>query len=180
MPNGEDGNEETGKRGNAELIMQATLTLEKQIWEALETVKDPELPISVTDLGLIEDVSVEGGSVHVRMIPTYSACPAIEVMRQDIRRRLLEISGVEHVEVELSFKQLWTISRMTEQGRQRLIQHGLSIPSKLRLETVECPFCGSPNTVLENPFGPTLCRAVYYCNNCKNPIERFKPPDESA
>lgn len=157
--------------------MQTTQTLEEQIWEVLETIEDPELPITITDMGLIRDVAVGDRSVCVRFIPTYSACPAIDVMRQDIRRRLLEIPGVEDVEVELSFEEPWTMARMTERGRQRLVQHGMSIPSRrLRLEEVECPFCGSTNTVLENPFGPTLCRAIYYCQSCKNPIERFKPP----
>lgn len=156
--------------------MQTTLSLERRIWEALDRVEDPELPISVTDLGLIQGVTVEGRSVRVRMIPTYSACPAIEVMRGDIRQRLLEIQDVDEVKVDLSFEEPWTMDRMTDRGRQRLIQHGLSLPSKLRLEAVECPFCGSSNTVLENPFGPTLCRAIHYCNNCRNPIERFKSP----
>lgn len=171
-----DGNTVTRQHGNARQTMPTTLGLEKQIWDALETVEDPELPISVTDLGLIQEVSVDGASVRVRMIPTYSACPAIEVMRQDIRRRLLEISGIDHVDVQLSFEEPWTMNRMSERGRARLIQHGLSMPSKLRIEPVECPFCGSTNTVLENPFGPTLCRAIYYCNHCQNPIERFKSP----
>lgn len=156
--------------------MQTALSLEKRIWEALDRVEDPELPISVTDLGLIQDVTVEGRSVRVRMIPTYSACPAIEVMRGDIRRTLLGIPDVDEVKVDLSFEEPWTMDRMTHRGRQRLIQHGLSLPSTLRLEAVECPFCGSSNTVLENPFGPTLCRAIHYCNNCRNPIERFKSP----
>jgi ring-1,2-phenylacetyl-CoA epoxidase subunit PaaD len=156
--------------------MLATLALEKRIWEALETVQDPELPISVTDLGLIQEVTVNASSVRVRMIPTYSACPAIEVMRHDIRRRLLEIPGIDHVEVQLSFERPWTMDRMSERGRAQLVQHGLSMPSMRRLEPVECPFCGSTNTVLENLFGPTLCRAIYYCSTCKNPIERFKSP----
>lgn len=156
--------------------MQTALSLERKIWEALDRVEDPELPISVTDLGLIQDVTVEGRSVRVRMIPTYSACPAIEVMRGDIQQRLLEIQDVDEVKVDLSFEEPWTMDRMTDRGRQRLIQHGLSLPSTLRLEAVECPFCGSSNTVLENPFGPTLCRAIHYCNNCRNPIERFKSP----
>jgi len=156
--------------------MQMTVGLEKQVWDALETVEDPELPISVTDLGLIQEVTVEGASVRVRMIPTYSACPAIEVMRQDIRRRLLEIPGIDHVDVQLSFEEPWTMKRMSPRGRERLVHHGLSMPSKLRIESVECPFCGSTNTVLENQFGPTLCRSIHYCNNCQNPIERFKSP----
>src|SRR5688572_20105950 len=103
-------------------------SLEGQIWEVLETIEDPELPITVTDLGLIQRVLVEGGRVVVTMIPTYSACPAIEVMREDIRRRVGDLPGVATVEVELSFAEPWTMARMTERGRQRLVQHGLSVP----------------------------------------------------
>ncbi len=155
-----------------------TLTLEDQIWQVLETIEDPELPISVTDLGMIRGVTVDGGRVLVTLVPTYSACPAIEVMRQDIRRRLRDLPGATDVQVELSFAEPWTMARMTERGRQRLIQHGLSVPSPRIPATVVCPFCGSTNTALENPFGPTLCRAVWYCRDCRNPIERFKPPAE--
>jgi len=104
-------------------------------------------------------------------------------MREDIRKRLGAIPGVETVEVELSFAEPWTMARMTERGRERLFRHGVSVPARRGGgETgptgVECPFCGSTNTRLENPFGPTLCRAIYYCLDCKNPIERFRPPGE--
>jgi len=158
--------------------MRTAATLTDQIWEALATVKDPELPLTVMDLGLIDEVQVAGGRVHVRMTPTYSACPAIDVMRQDIRTKLLNLPGVEEVQVELSFAEPWTMARMTERGRARLLEHGLSVPTRQSAEAVTCPFCGSTNTALENPFGPTLCRAIYYCRDCHNPIERFKPPLE--
>ena len=68
------------------------------------------------------------------------------------------------------------MARMSERGRQRLNHHGLSVPSPGVEGAVKCPFCGSTNTSMENPFGPTLCRAIYYCLDCKNPIERFRPP----
>lgn len=152
------------------------MSLEEQIWAILETVEDPELPITVTDLGMVRDVRVDGGRVRVTLVPTYSACPAVEVMRQDIRRRLHALPGVADVQVDLSFAEPWTIARMTERGRQRLAHHGLSVLSPRSAETVVCPFCGSANTVLENPFGPTLCRAIWYCRECRNPIERFKSP----
>lgn len=166
-----------------------TATVEQEIWAALETVKDPELPITVTDLGLIDSVHIESGHVWVKMVPTFSACPAIDVIRQDIRRRLLSIPGVSDVRVDLSFERPWTMDRMTERGRQRLHEHGLSVPARGRADArtrgsetiatgIPCPFCGSTNTVLENPFGPTLCRAIYYCKDCQNPIERFKPPHD--
>jgi ring-1,2-phenylacetyl-CoA epoxidase subunit PaaD len=158
--------------------MPMSQTLIDQIWEALGTVQDPELPMTVIDLGLIDGVTVDAGRIHVTMIPTFSACPAIDVMRQDIRKTLLNLPGVHTVEVELSFAEPWTMARMTERGRQRLMDHGLSVPHRHAGALVTCPFCGSTNTVLENPFGTTLCRSIYYCRDCRNPIERFKPPPE--
>ncbi len=152
-------------------------TTETEIWQALETVEDPELPITVTDLGLIRDVTIEGGMVRVRMVPTFSACPAIEVMRQDIRRKVLTLPGVAEVTVDLTFDEPWTMARMSERGRARLAAYGLSLPRQMA-EPVVCPYCGSTNTTMENPFGPTLCRAIYYCRDCQNPIERFRPPAE--
>lgn len=156
-------------------------TLERRVWEVLETIEDPELPIAITDLGLIREVRVDGSRVHVTMVPTFSACPAIAVIQEDIRRTVTALPGIESVEVELSFAAPWTMARMTDRGREQLLRHGLSVPGRPRGGeagggVVECPFCGSTNTRMENPFGPTLCRAIYYCLDCKNPIERFRPP----
>lgn len=148
--------------------------LESQVWAVLETIEDPELPISVIDLGMIDGVDVAEGAVRITLVPTYSACPAVEMIRQRIRDAVAQIPSVSAVTVDLSFARPWTLERMSEHGRELLRHHGLSVS---RTPTsVTCPFCGSTNTVLENPFGPTLCRAIYYCNDCKNPIERFKPP----
>ncbi|HEY3248686.1 MAG TPA: 1,2-phenylacetyl-CoA epoxidase subunit PaaD [bacterium] len=158
-----------------------TVTIEQEIWAALESVFDPELPIAVTDLGLIDDVRVDDGHVWVKMVPTYSACPAIDVIRGDIRRRLLQVAGVTDAHVDLSFQRPWTLDRMTEHGRQRLREHGLSVAAgggEIAKAGIACPYCGSTNAVLENPFGPTLCRAIYYCKDCRNPIERFKSPQD--
>ena len=161
------------------MVTQAE-TLERRVWDVLETIEDPELPVAITDLGLVQAVAVHGGDVHVTVLPTFSACPAIGVIRDDIRTRLGAISGVNAVEVEVSFEEPWTMARMTERGRERLLRHGVSVPARgggeVDAEAVECPFCGSTNTRMENPFGPTLCRAIYYCLDCKNPIERFRPP----
>lgn len=163
-------------------MMRTEAALESRIWDVLYTVEDPELPISVTDLGMIDAVDVADGHVRITLVPTFSACPAIEVMREDIRRRVRELPEVQDVQVDLSFARPWTIARMSERGRQRLVAHGMAVPTpgshKMRAGVV-CPFCGSTNTTLENPFGPTLCRAIYYCNDCRNPIEQFKPPHDS-
>jgi ring-1,2-phenylacetyl-CoA epoxidase subunit PaaD len=163
-------------------MVTAMPTLEEQVWAVLETVEDPELPVTITDLGLIQGVRVEGSRVHVTMLPTFSACPAIGVMRGDIRRLVGALPGVDAVEVELSFAEPWTMERMTARARERLFSHGVSVerPGGAGRRAVQCPFCGSTNTRLENPFGPTLCRSIYYCLDCKNPIERFRPPGETA
>ncbi|HXF82631.1 MAG TPA: 1,2-phenylacetyl-CoA epoxidase subunit PaaD, partial [bacterium] len=139
------------------------------VWEVLRTIEDPELPIAITDLGLIEDVTVEDGHVRVTLVPTFSACPAVGVIQDDIRARLQALPGVDEVSVDLVFAVPWTMARMTERGREQLRGHGLSVPERSGGGEVVCPFCGSTNTRLENPFGPTLCRAIYYCQDCRNP-----------
>ena len=159
------------------MVTQAVPT-EQAVWDVLRTIDDPELPIAITDLGLIREVQVEGARVRVTMVPTFSACPAIAVIQEDIRARVLTLPGVDDVEVELSFAEPWTMARMSERGRAQLLRHGLSVPNRQGGGEVTCPFCGSTNTTLENPFGTTLCRAIYYCRDCKNPIERFRPASD--
>ncbi|MDR7417543.1 MAG: 1,2-phenylacetyl-CoA epoxidase subunit PaaD [Armatimonadota bacterium] len=146
------------------------------LWKALADVEDPELPISITDMGLVHRVAITEGHVRVEMLPTFTGCPALEVITARVRRRLAEIPGVDVVDVAFVFEPAWTITRMSETGRARLRAHGLSVPRTGGIEPVTCPVCGSANTTLDNPFGPTLCRTVYYCRDCRNPIERFKPP----
>lgn len=151
--------------------------LRTRIWDVLRTVEDPELPISVTDLGMIDEVAIADGHVRITMVPTYSACPAVDVMRRAISARVGTVPGVIDVRVDLSFARPWTMDRMTEQGRERLVAHGMAVSGSQKLAGgITCPFCGSTNITLENAFGPTLCRAIYYCKDCKNPVERFKPP----
>ncbi|MGH2452498.1 MAG: 1,2-phenylacetyl-CoA epoxidase subunit PaaD [bacterium] len=151
---------------------------EADIRLAIGEVRDPELPIAVTDLGLIREVTVRGSSVRVALVPTFSACPAIEVIRRDIRARVQALPGVEEVAVDLVFDDPWTMARMSPRGRSALAAFGLSLPQSGGEEPAACPYCGSTNTTLENPFGPTLCRAIYYCRDCRNPLERFRPPGE--
>lgn len=146
------------------------------LWQALADIEDPELPIAITDMGLVHRMIVNGGTVNVELVPTFTGCPALEVIRDRVRRRLLAEPGVDEVDVVFVFEPAWTIERMSEAGRAGLKAHGLSVPARSLAEPVACPVCGSTNTALENPFGPTLCRAIYYCRDCRNPIERFKPP----
>jgi len=148
----------------------------QMIWQALSEVDDPELPIAITEMGLVHAVTIEGGSVKIELLPTFTGCPALDVIRQRVLHRLMALDGVEAAEVVFRFDPQWTVGRMSEVGRARLVAHGMSVPRARLAEPAVCPVCGSTNTTLENPFGPTLCRAIYYCRDCRNPIERFKPP----
>jgi ring-1,2-phenylacetyl-CoA epoxidase subunit PaaD len=149
------------------------------VWQALGEVEDPELPIAITELGLVRSIAVDGGTVRVRLIPTFVGCPALDVIRERVRERLRGLAGVRAVDVDYTFDEPWTIERMSAAGRARLIAHGLSVPGARPGEPARCPFCGSGEIVLENAFGPTPCRAVFYCRACRNPIERFKPPADA-
>jgi len=161
-------------------------TREQRIWQALAEIPDPEIPaISLVDLGVIGDVLVDdaGRLAHVQLLPTFIGCPAIEVMRQRIGERLIELALAERVEVEVSFATPWTSERISDAGRERLRLSGFAPPVMTAVEGLdelavlpiaECPYCGSRNSTLENPFGPTLCRAIYHCADCRQPFEQFK------
>lgn len=161
---------------------------EERIWAELAGIADPEIPaISVVDLGVIGDVEVDGGRVRVELLPTFVGCPAIGVMQQQISERLRERGLADEVEVAISFDPPWTSDRISAEGRERLRLSGFAPPVTIApagpasgleelavLPIAECPYCGSRNTTLENPFGPTLCRAIYHCADCRQPFEQFK------
>jgi ring-1,2-phenylacetyl-CoA epoxidase subunit PaaD len=146
---------------------------------------DPEIPVvSVLDMGMIKEIDVDGGRARIVVLPTFIGCPAISVIKQDVARAVQAVDGVDNVVVETSFAPPWTTDRITPDGRRRLREFGLAPPtgrgpvliSDIGLPTVAtCPFCGSTRTHNENPFGPTPCRAVFYCDDCRNPFEQFKP-----
>lgn len=162
-----------------------TTSLEVSVWEALAGVADPEIPaVSVVDMGMIKGVTATGGDVHVTVLPTFTGCPAIAEIVADVRTAVGAIAGVEQLSVETSFDPPWTTERITEEGRAKLKEFGLAPPTgtgpvlitEIGLpKHAECPFCGSTNTRNENAFGPTPCRSLYYCDDCRNPFEQFKP-----
>jgi ring-1,2-phenylacetyl-CoA epoxidase subunit PaaD len=153
-------------------------TLERAAWEVLAAVEDPELPISIVDLGLVRDVRVDEARVFVRLIPTWVACPALGVIRARVREALRSLAGVREATVEYTYDEPWTLERLSARGRAQLASHGLSVPRCRFAEPPVCPYCGSRDVVAESLFGPTLCRATYLCRACHNPFERFKPPAE--
>lgn len=167
---------------------RAVPSAEERVWSELARIADPEIPaISVVDLGVIGDVEVGEGRVRIALLPTFVGCPAIGVMREQIAERVGAMGIADRVEVEVVFDPPWTSDRISPEGRERLRRSGFAPPhlapavagsSPLDELTVlsiaECPYCGSRNTTLENAFGPTLCRAIYHCADCKQPFEQFK------
>ncbi|MDP9067342.1 MAG: phenylacetate-CoA oxygenase subunit PaaJ [Actinomycetota bacterium] len=165
--------------------MTDVATLEQAVWDALAGVADPEIPaVSVVDMGMIESVALSGDEATITVLPTFTGCPAIAVIESDVRNAVAAVPGVAEVRVETTFSPPWTTERITTDGRRKLEEFGLAPPTgsgpvlidAIGLPTFAvCPFCGGKNTHNENPFGPTPCRALYYCNDCKNPFEQFKP-----
>jgi ring-1,2-phenylacetyl-CoA epoxidase subunit PaaD len=160
---------------------------ELAVWAALEEIADPEIPtISVVELGVIGHVAFEPGPeggelLKVELLPTFVGCPAIEVMQQQIGERLRSLELAQAVEVTLRFTPPWTSDRITPEGREKLRGSGFAPPVLIgldqllpTLDVAICPYCGSRNTTLDNPFGPTLCRAIYHCDSCHQPFEQFK------
>jgi ring-1,2-phenylacetyl-CoA epoxidase subunit PaaD len=153
-----------------------------KIYELLAEVKDPEIPVlSLIDLGVITGVDVIRDRVVIRMTPTFVGCPALEMMQTEIRRVLAE-SGMEDVQIEVSYRTPWTSDRISQKGKQALKKFGLAPPPPRQLfadldifEHAECPRCGNANTELKNIFGATLCRAIHFCHDCREAFEQFKP-----
>lgn len=155
-----------------------------QILEALIELMDPEIPtISLVDLGIITGIEInEINDVSVTLTPTFSGCPALQVMEDLVRAKVQTLKGVGKVKVETSFDIQWNSDMITDHGRQMLLKHGLAPPPKHHgyieldiLSDVACPQCGSRNTDIRSPFGPTLCRSLHYCKNCLQGFEQFKP-----
>jgi ring-1,2-phenylacetyl-CoA epoxidase subunit PaaD len=166
------------------VVKTQTSSLQDSIWEALARVPDPEIPaVSVIDMGMIESVELHGTRARVVVLPTFTGCPAVPIIKRDVAAAVKNVDGVEQVEVETTFDPPWTTDRITAEGRDRLREFGLAPPgttgpvliTDIGLpQRAQCPFCGSTDTVNENAFGPTPCRALYYCRGCNNPFEQFK------
>ncbi|UII23663.1 1,2-phenylacetyl-CoA epoxidase subunit PaaD [Fulvivirga ligni] len=154
----------------------------ENILEWLEQVKDPEIPVlSLVDLGVITDIDIDHHRVKVTITPTFTGCPAIDYMKQDIIETLNSY-GIDYVDVEVSFEKSWNSNLISEKGRKALKDFGLAPPPKHNLifdidilTNIECPNCGSTNTELRSPFGPTACRSIHHCYSCKETFEQFKP-----
>lgn len=156
---------------------------EKQIWSILEEVKDPEIPVlSVVDLGIVRSVKAANDKIEINITPTYSGCPAMDVIAMDIRLKLIE-KGFRNVSVQSQLSPAWTTDWMTEAGKQKLKAFGIAPPNPkqqfcksemFQQEAVQCPRCNSYHTELISQFGSTACKSMYRCLDCKEAFDHFK------
>lgn len=157
--------------------------IDEALIPVLEQVKDPEIPVvSVLDMGMIVSASLADRKVSVVMTPTFVGCPAIDLIRNNIREAFLK-EGFKDAQVEVDLSVAWNSNRISEKGKAALEQFGLAPPPILNeedwsaemLDKVRCPHCKSTDTTLRSAFGSTLCRAIRFCFNCKQGFEQFKP-----
>jgi ring-1,2-phenylacetyl-CoA epoxidase subunit PaaD len=162
-----------------------TATPRQKAWDIAATVVDPEIPVlSIADLGILRDVEVTDNKVKVTITPTYSGCPAMDAIRDDVKTAFTK-EGYTDVEVDLVLSPAWTTDWMTDAGKQKLQEYGIAPPTgkshaarhagPIRLTmAVKCPQCASLNTKELTRFGSTSCKALYVCQDCKEPFDYFK------
>ena len=168
--------------------MITTDTISTQnIWSILESVVDPEVPVlTVTDLGIIRDVKLNGDEIEVIITPTYTGCPAMDMIAMNIRLALIE-EGYQKIKISSVLSPVWTTDWMSESGKEKLKAYGIAPPhyrfdrpgltdTKLfaKEETIQCPHCNSYNTKLISQFGSTACKALHKCEDCSEPFDYFK------
>jgi ring-1,2-phenylacetyl-CoA epoxidase subunit PaaD len=140
--------------------------------DVLRTVADPEIPsVSIVDLGMVERIRVDRSGIEVELLPTFVGCPAQEIIRDAIIAAL-EPLGCPAT-VGFSFRIPWTSDRITDLGRSQLALAGFAPPAEP--SAVRCPYCGSGKVAMDSAFGPTQCRSLFYCRECRQPFEAFKP-----
>lgn len=154
----------------------------KEIWGYLEEVFDPEVPVlTVVDLGVVRNVELEGDACKVTITPTYSGCPAMKRIEDDIIEKLSE-EGINNVTVDLVLAPAWTTDWLTESGKRKLKEYGIAPPENEPDKSllfadpfvVPCPQCDAKDTRLVSQFGSTACKAHYQCNECMEPFDYFK------
>ncbi|BBB29092.1 ring-1,2-phenylacetyl-CoA epoxidase subunit PaaD [Neptunomonas japonica JAMM 1380] len=161
------------QRNNAEV---------KNLWDILDEVKDPEVPVlSIWDLGILRDVELDGSSVVVTITPTYSGCPAMDTISSDVKAELNK-AGYQEVVIKTKLSPAWSSEWMSPQGRKNLREYGIAPPEDADLceegltpeAHAQCPHCNSRNTRRISEFGSTACKALFQCNDCSEPFDYFK------
>lgn len=156
---------------------------EEQIWKLLNEIPDPEIPvISIVELGVVRGIKIEEDEAFITITPTYTGCPAMKRMEDDIRKTLLQ-SGFNSVEIEMVYKPAWTTDWINDVAREKLRKYGIAPPVENTQDKsflsnnpkqVPCPRCKSNKTKVISQFGSTACKALYQCEECKEPFDYFK------
>jgi ring-1,2-phenylacetyl-CoA epoxidase subunit PaaD len=153
------------------MVMTVPITADT-VRALLGAVHDPEIPtVSIVDLGLVHAISVADERIAIELLPTFVACPALEVIRRTVAEAVAPLG--RPVDVAFTFAVPWTSERLTDAGKAGLRRAGIAPPAEPR--AVRCPFCEGSNVVMDSAFGPTLCRSLFYCRACRQPFEAFKP-----
>jgi ring-1,2-phenylacetyl-CoA epoxidase subunit PaaD len=153
------------------MVMTAPLTTDT-IRALLATVHDPEIPtVSIVDLGLVHSISIADEQIAIELLPTFVACPALEVIQSTVLDAVAILG--RPVEVSFTFAVPWTTERLTDAGRAGLRRAGIAPPAEPA--AVHCPFCAGADVAMDSAFGPALCRSLFYCRTCRQPFEAFKP-----
>ncbi len=165
------------------MVADTDISLDR-IWKLLEQVTDPEVPVlTITDLGIVRDVKINGGGIEVVITPTYTGCPAMDMITMNIKLALAE-HGFSKIKITSVLSPAWTTDWMSEAGKQKLKEYGIAPPNPRQqvcnnelfaaAEAVQCPHCDSYHTNRISEFGSTACKALYQCNDCREPFDYFK------
>lgn len=154
-----------------------------EVLNLLSEIPDPEIPvINIQELGILRDVELTANGCIVTVTPTYSGCPAMKLIEDQIVS-ILKLSGMEHVEIKMVYSPPWTTDWINEEAKEKLRKYGIAPPEKTSMDKgfllgkakhPACPQCGSVNTEMTSQFGSTSCKALYRCNDCKEPFDYFK------
>lgn len=171
--------------GKAMSAAEKKLLTPESIRSILQEVKDPEVPVlSIEELGVLREVKFENGQFEIIITPTYSGCPAMHAITEEIKT-VMENHGIHDFQIKMIYSPAWTTDWMSQTTREKLRAYGIAPPSqstsahleallKGKSKSVTCPFCGSAETKLTSAFGSTACKALHYCNHCNQPFEEFK------
>ncbi len=164
------------------MVTSTNIEIEKKIWQILETVCDPEVPVlTILDLGIVREIKIENFTsqeerIEILITPTYSGCPAMDMIATNIKLALLD-NGYSKIKITSVLSPAWTTDWMSESGKRKLKEYGIAAPNKkfeIPSDGVQCPLCNAQNTKLISEFGSTACKALYKCNDCKEPFDYFK------
>lgn len=163
------------------IVNTSDVEMQEMIWHILNTVNDPEIPVlSVIDLGIVKGIKIANEIVEIIITPTYSGCPAMDMIGMNIRKTLME-NGFDKIKITHQLSPAWTTDWMTDEGKEKLKSYGIAPPESKTFDAdylknlpVECPHCHSKNTKLISQFGSTACKALYQCQDCGEPFDYFK------